>query len=219
MLHPNHEYHRDHRDRGHGRDRDHRDHDNRRFAHDDQDGRREHRHGGKHDRHRERLHGRDHEGGRGRLGRFFEHGDLRLVILALIAEKPRHGYEIIKAIEERVGGAYTPSPGVVYPTLTLLEEIGHVTVTASDGPRKLHTVTPEGEQHLAAHRAAVEALMARIEAAGQANTGADAPPVRRAMENLKLALRMRLSAGPLTPEQIRAVAASLDAAATAIDQI
>ena len=72
-------------------------------------------------------HGRG--GGRSGLGRFFAHGDLRLVILQLIAEKPRHGYEIIKAIEEQVGGAYSPSPGVVYPTLTLLEELGHVTVS------------------------------------------------------------------------------------------
>jgi DNA-binding PadR family transcriptional regulator len=68
---------------------------------------------------------RRHGGGHGRSGlrRFFAHGDLRLVILRLIAEKPRHGYEIIKAIEERVAGAYSPSPGVIYPTLTLLEEL------------------------------------------------------------------------------------------------
>jgi hypothetical protein len=65
----------------------------------------------------------------GGLGRFFAHGDLRLVILHLIAEKPRHGYEIIKAIEEQVAGAYSPSPGVIYPTLTLLEELGYVTVS------------------------------------------------------------------------------------------
>ena len=70
-------------------------------------------------------HGRHGHGGRSGLGRFFAHGDLRLVILHLIAEKPRHGYEIIKAIEEQVGGAYSPSPGVIYPTLTLLEEIGY----------------------------------------------------------------------------------------------
>src|SRR5215470_19747201 len=77
-----------------------------------------------------------HRGGRGGLGRFFAHGDLRLVILSLIAEKPRHGYEIIKAIEDQVGGAYSPSPGVIYPTLTLLEELGYVTVQASDGAKK-----------------------------------------------------------------------------------
>src|SRR3977135_4353694 len=66
-----------------------------------------------------------HRGGRGGLGRLFAPGELRPVILNLIAEKPRHGYEIIKAIEDQVGGAYSPSPGVIYPTLTLLEELGY----------------------------------------------------------------------------------------------
>ena len=91
----------------------------RRFAREDDDrddGRRGRRH-------------RHHRGGRFGLGRLFAHGDLRLVILHLIAEQPRHGYDIIKAIEDQVGGAYSPSAGVVYPTLTMLEELGYVTVT------------------------------------------------------------------------------------------
>ena len=86
-------------------------------------------------------------GGRFR-GRFFDTGDLRFVILRLIAEKPSYGYEIIKQIEERLGGAYAPSPGVVYPTLTLLEELGYVTVTVGDGTKKLHTITSEGQAAL-----------------------------------------------------------------------
>src|SRR5262245_41920153 len=100
----------------------------------------EHRHGScgrdRHDRD-ERRHARGehrhHRHGSRSLGRFFAHGDLRLVILDLIAEKPRHGYEIIKAIEEQVAGAYSPSPGVIYPTLTLLEELGYVTVAEAEG--------------------------------------------------------------------------------------
>ena len=72
-----------------------------------------------------------------------EHGDLRFVILDLIAEKPRHGYEIIKAIEDKVSGAYSPSPGVVYPTLTMLEELGYASVVEEDG-KQLHTLTPAG---------------------------------------------------------------------------
>ncbi len=161
-----------------------------------------------------------HGGGRHgeRLGRFFEHGDLRLVILALIAEKPRHGYEIIKAIEERVGGAYSPSPGVVYPTLTMLEEIGHVTVEVEPGGKKLHTITAEGEAFLEANRTAVNALMARITEAGDARMSAFMPSIVRGMENLKLALRLRVSRGQLTEEQARAIAAALDAAAIAIEQ-
>ena len=87
-------------------------------------------------------------GRRGRGGRFFDQGDLRLVILALLAEQPRHGYEIIKAIEERLGGAYAPSPGVVYPTLTWLEELGYAEVQSAQGNRKLYAITAEGRAFL-----------------------------------------------------------------------
>ena len=165
-------------------------------------------------------HGERHRrGGRhGGLGRFFEHGDLKLVILALIAEKPRHGYEIIKDIEDRVGGAYSPSPGVVYPSLTFLEDMGHVSVATSTGGRKLHTITEEGEKFLDANRTTVDALLTRISEAGRARASAEAPPVLRAMENLKLALRMRLGRGELSAEEIRSIAQSLDAAAVAIEQ-
>src|ERR1700748_915239 len=115
--------------------------------------------------HGEERHSRHGRGGRSGLGRFFAHGDLRLVILHLIAEKPRHGYDIIKAIEEHVGGAYSPSAGVIYPTLTMLEELGHVTVTVGDGGKKLHTLTPEGQTYLDTYRPAVDALLARMEEA------------------------------------------------------
>lgn len=162
--------------------------------------------------------GRPGRGGRFGLGRFFAHGDLRLVILHLIAEKPRHGYEIIKAIEERVAGAYSPSPGVIYPTLTLLEELGYVTVSAGDGAKKLHEITAEGRAFLDASRPAVDALLARMAEASRAHGSGPAPQVVRAMENLKLALRMRLSRGPLNEEQANAVAAALDAAATSVER-
>jgi DNA-binding PadR family transcriptional regulator len=167
-------------------------------------------------------HGRDghlHEGGGhgGRRGRIFDHGDLRLVVLQLIAEKPRHGYEIIKAIEERVGGAYSPSPGVVYPTLTMLEELGHVTMAEQDG-KKLHTLTEQGRTYLADNRAEVEALVARMTEI--AASRAEEPPaaVIRATENLKLALRLKLRHARLTDDQAHAIAVALDAAATAVEQ-
>jgi len=162
--------------------------------------------------------GRRGRGGRLGLGRFFAHGDLRLVILHLIAEKPRHGYEIIKAIEERVAGAYSPSPGVIYPTLTLLEELGYVTVSAGDGAKKLHEITAEGRTFLDASRPAVNASLARVAEASRAHGDGPAPQVVRAMENLKLVLRMRLSRGPLVEEQANAVAAALDAAAASAEQ-
>lgn len=195
------------RNRGHGR------YEGRRFAHDDE-GRLGHDEGAERG-HRGGRHGRHSE--RGGLGRFFDHGDLKLVVLALVAEKPRHGYEIIKDIEDRVGGAYSPSPGVVYPTLTFLTETGLLTMEVAGG-KKLHSITPEGLQFLEANRTTVNALLARISEAGRARASADAPPVIRGMENLKLALRMRVGRGPLTAEQVRNIAAALDAAAIAIEQ-
>ena len=166
--------------------------------------------------------GHDRRGRHGRgggLGRFFAHGDLRLVILHLIAEKPRHGYELIKAIEEQVAGSYSPSPGVIYPTLTLLDELGYVTVSTGDGTKKLHEITVEGRAFLDANRRAVDALLARMAETGRAHGGGPAPQILRAMENLRLALRLRLSRGPLSEEQINAVAAALDAAAIGVERI
>ena len=172
--------------------------------------------GGHHARHG--RHGRGWAGSDGDLRRFFAHGDLRLVILRLIADKPRHGYEIIKEIEERVAGAYSPSPGVIYPTLTLLEELGYVSVSPGEGARKLHEITDAGRAFLAANQPAVDALFARMEEANHARGGGPAPQISRAMENLKLALRMRLTRGPLTEEQAAAVAAALDAAAVSVER-
>ena len=139
------------------------------------------------------------------------------MVLQLIAEKPRHGYEIIKAIEELVGGAYSPSPGVVYPTLTMLEELGHVTVAEQDG-KKLHALTAQGAAYLAENLQAVEALQARM--ARVAATRAEEPPpsVVRATENLKMALRLKLQQGGVTPEQARTIALALDAAARAVEE-
>ena len=156
-----------------------------------------------------------------RGGRVFGHGGLRLVLLQLIADKPRHGSELIKAIEERLGGSYSPSPGVIYPTLTLLEEMGHVTVTAGDGGRKLHTATAAGLEHLQAHRAEVDELLARMAsgAATGAGRGARPAPVERAVGNLRQALHMRLAREPMGDAQAHAIADVLDAAARQIERL
>ena len=156
-------------------------------------------------------------GGPGRRARMFDQGDLRLIILHLIEEKPRYGYDIIKAIEEKLAGLYSPSPGVVYPTLTLLEEMGLIAPEVSEG-KKLYAVTAEGREHLAANKATVDALLARMQEAGSAY-GGGAPQILRAMENFKAALRLRLARGPLSDEEIKAIAAELDGAAQRIEQI
>lgn len=148
----------------------------------------------------------------------FDQGDLRLVVLALIAEQPRHGYDLIKEVESRSGGAYAPSPGVIYPTLTLLEEMGHVELGASEGAKKLYAITAQGQAELAANRAHVDALVSRINSVREHNAGARSPQVVRAYENLKLALRLRLERGPLADTQIQAISAALDAAAQAVER-
>jgi DNA-binding PadR family transcriptional regulator len=164
-------------------------------------------------------HGHHHGGGRGqRLGRFFDHGDLRYVLLGLIAERPSHGYELIKAIEEKFGGLYSPSPGVVYPTLTLLEELGYIRPEGAEGARKQFAVTQEGSEFLAANRAVVDQIFARMAEVNRTYGGGPAPEIRRAMQNLEAALTIRLGRGPLTAEQLRAVTAALDRAAGDIEQ-
>ena len=154
-------------------------------------------------------------GGRG-LRRFFDHGDLRFVLLKLIGDRPSHGYDLIRAVEQQVGGAYSPSPGVVYPTLTLLEELGYVTAE-SQGGKKLYTVTEEGRAHLDANARHVEQLFARMEEAA-ARSAISAPSLVRARENLRTALRLKLTSGALTPEQVEAIAAILDQAAVAVEK-
>src|SRR6201995_830614 len=101
-----------------------------------------------------------------RAGRMLAQGDLRLIALALIAEQPRHGYEIIKLLEDKTAGWYSPSPGIVYPTLTFLEEARHVTAQA-DGAKKLYTITEDGKAHLAENRDFVDAVLERMSAIGE----------------------------------------------------
>jgi DNA-binding PadR family transcriptional regulator len=161
-------------------------------------------------------------GGGGGGGRVFGHGGLRFVLLQLIADKPAHGYELIKAIEDRLGGSYAPSPGVVYPTLTLLEELGYLSVeTADNGGRKRYSITPSGQEFLAANREMADAMMARMNGGidGAGPRGGRPPQVTRAIENLKLAMRMRLSGPALTEQQAHEFAAVLDSAAQQLERI
>lgn len=140
-------------------------------------------------------------GGRGfRMGRKLGSGDLQLVILALLAEKPRHGYEIIKEFEERSGGFYGPSPGMVYPALTYLEEIGHATVE-TEGTKKLYRITDPGSIHLAANRSTVDAILEQLARIGgkmervrEAFAGEEASDEGRMIDELRAARRQLKSA-------------------------
>jgi DNA-binding PadR family transcriptional regulator len=139
-----------------------------------------------------------------RAGRMLATGDLRLIALALIAEQPRHGYEIIKVLEEKTEGWYSPSPGIVYPTLTYLEEAGYVTAQ-SEGAKKLYTITDEGRAHLDENRDFVDAVLERVTAVGEKiarmrrHLGSDERDhnslpqlVRAALENLREVAARRL---------------------------
>src|SRR6266702_2779649 len=101
-----------------------------------------------------------------RAGRMLVQGDLRLIALALIAEQPRHGYEIIKLLEDKTAGWYSPSPGIVYPTLTYLEEAGYVTAQV-EGAKKLYSITPPGRAYLDQNRDFVDAVLERLAAIGE----------------------------------------------------
>lgn len=155
--------------------------------------------------------------GRG-MGRLFAHGNLHLVVLHLIAEKPRHGYELIKVIEEMVGGAYTPSPGTIYPALTMLEDQDYVSVSAEAGGKKLYQLTDAGKAYLAANQAGVEALMAHMRQTAAAQGGEPPAPVVRAVQNLRMALHLRLQRGEMSDEAGAAIARALDTAAAEIER-
>src|SRR6266704_7111061 len=150
--------------------------------------------------------GRHGGGNMMRAGRMLAQGDLRLIALALIAEQPRHGYDIIKVLEEKTAGWYSPSPGMVYPTLTYLEEVGYVTAQA-EGAKKLYTITDEGKAHLEENRDFVDAVLERLAAIGERvarmrrRFGDDdddddrrrmPPLVRAALENLREVAAKRL---------------------------
>ena len=153
----------------------------------------------------------------GRIGRFLEHGDLRFIVLAFIAEQPRHGYELIKELEDRTGGAYRPSPGVIYPTLALLEDEGFIRPVEGDAGRKLYEATDAGREALKANQAGVDAVFSRM---AEAAEGADStrPRIARAMTNLGMALGQRLSRRPITAEEIDRIVAMIDDTAVAIEK-
>ncbi len=155
--------------------------------------------------------------GPGGPGRPLEQGDLRWLALDLIAAQPRHGYEVIKAIEDAMGGHYAPSPGAVYPMLTLLDETGLI-ASESQGSKKRYSLTDEGRAEIDANKPAIEAAKARLNDALNRFGGIPTPDLHRAMHNLRYALQVRLSKGELTPEALSQIIAAFDRAATEIAQ-
>ena len=159
--------------------------------------------------------------GRGRGGRrrMFGSGELRLVLLKLIADEPRHGYDLIRAIEEITHGTYAPSPGVVYPTLTMLQDMGLIEESPAEGNRKLFAATAEGRAHLADKADEIEALMERLSGLGANQRRAGGAPIKRAVGNLLSALWHRVTREEMDEDRLHEIAAILDDAAQRIERL
>lgn len=153
--------------------------------------------------------------------RMFEAGGLKLLALHLIGQQPSHGYDVIRAVGELVGGDYQPSPGTIYPTLSYLVDMGHATASESEGGRKRYTITAEGEQALAEQADALQLLLTRL-ARGKDRDARQRPPqLVRAIENFKMALRLKMAGDgetALSAEQIDKIAALLDEVALKIEK-
>ncbi|MES2261901.1 MAG: PadR family transcriptional regulator [Pseudomonadota bacterium] len=166
-----------------------------------------------HHRFHPHMHGHGHHrGGGGRGPKMFDSGAMRYVVLQLIADKPRHGYEIIKELEQRSGGSYTPSPGAIYPLLAMLADMGHVSVS-QDGAKKLHTVTPEGLAFLEENRQMVDAVMARMSEPSEG--GGD--DLRSLMHALKEAVILRARSDAPSESRLQQIRAILRRAAADIN--
>ena len=162
--------------------------------------------------------GREGRGG-SRSRRMFDGGELRLVLLKLIADEPRHGYDLIRSIQELTGGAYAPSPGVVYPTLTLLDDMGLIETREAEGAKKLFAVTEAGTTLLAENAEVVAALLARLAEVGAERSRTDSASVRRAMGNLREVLVHKLRSADVAQAMLHEVVALIDEAAQKIERL
>lgn len=165
-----------------------------------------------------RISGDPRRGGRrgtGR-GRVLDSGELRLLLLSLIADGPRHGYDLIRAVEELSGGAYAPSPGISYPSLAILEDVGQIAATGAESGRKAYAITEAGQAELAEKAAQIAALKTRLGSLGSVDKERSAP-VRRAMDNLKAVLGDALAG--TDKDRPHDIAALIDEAARKIERL
>ncbi|WP_408640573.1 PadR family transcriptional regulator [Allosphingosinicella deserti] len=157
--------------------------------------------------------------GEGRRRRMFDGTELRLVLLKLIADQPRHGYDLIRDIEERTAGAYAPSAGVIYPTLTMLDDMGLIAEEKAEGTRKLFSATDAGRTELDTRAEEVVALFKRLEGLGAERARVDRTPLRRAMGNLESVLRDRVGRGDIAAATVHEIVSLLDETAQKIERL
>ncbi|OCX68365.1 hypothetical protein A6M27_15495 [Acidithiobacillus thiooxidans] len=156
-----------------------------------------------------------HRSGQGRRrSRMLDPGMLRYIVLQHIAQHPRHGYELIKLLEQQSGGIYSPSPGMIYPMLAMLEDLGHVSVIL-EGNKKLYVITEQGQAFLEQNRAMVVAIEERI----ATRCSEDAQQIREHLHLLRDAVIQRIQASPLVPEQFQRIKKILEEALTEIQTL
>ncbi|PEQ13455.1 PadR family transcriptional regulator [Novosphingobium sp. PC22D] len=148
----------------------------------------------------------------------FDQAELQTLLLSLIAEQPRHGYDLIREIDALSGGEYAPSPGVVYPALTYMEEQGVIAVASTDAARKSYEITEEGRSQLAEHEGEVAHLRQRLSKLAETREKFDPAPLRRAMHSLKSAVFDRLSSDVTNRETILGLAEIIDEATRKVER-
>lgn len=163
--------------------------------------------------------GRGEGHGGGRRQRFFGHGELRLVILSILQGNASHGYELIKAIEALTEGNYSPSPGVIYPSLDLLQDQGLITVQEEDGGRKKIAITAEGKQTLEESQENLEHIRARMKARMVGHELRKNPQMKRALDNFKAVLDLKVNQGETSDAQLKQIIGIIDRAALEISQL
>ncbi|MBG0634298.1 PadR family transcriptional regulator [Enterobacter ludwigii] len=160
----------------------------------------------------------EHDGG-GRRPRFFGHGDLRLVILDILTHNASHGYELIKEIENMTQGNYTPSPGVIYPTLDYLQDQTYITITEEENGRKRIAITAAGQQWLDENQEQLAQIQARIKARSVGFQLRKNPQMKRALDNFKAVLDLKVNQGELSDAQLKQIIGVIDRAALEISQL
>lgn len=147
-----------------------------------------------------------------------DRGGVRYLVLDALAERARHGYEVIQAIEQRSGDAYRPSPGVIYPTLQMLEELGHARVIEAEG-RKVYEITDAGREDLKANREYVDAFYERFAESSWESFAEDIGDVMKRVGSLMKMLRHAMRRGRLTPAVLARTVKVLDKAAAEIEEL
>lgn len=157
--------------------------------------------------------------GGGRRQRFFGHGELRLVVLDILSRNASHGYELIKEIENMTQGSYSPSPGVIYPTLDLLQDQGLITIQEEDGGRKKIAITGEGSNVLAENKEVLEQVQLKLKARMVGHELRKDPQMKRALENFKAVLNLKVNQSELSDAQLKQIVGVIDRAALEISQL